>query len=424
MNEFPNQPNSTHLLQVKSWHLALLVLILAAPWIVIVLRPEPLSVGPPPPLLTNDLTIASDLRSRLIKHCNPGPWGELEYSRVVMEPPAEFAGAYTVSAPEMPQWVFSGQTRDQVSLFLQSAKLTSNQWDEIQTRAEWSTGSNGTTVRPSRDWVLGLKPESRSLIYDVLADSEENPAQYFALCYQSELMDEWLGHAGLQPATLQLIKRLLYVKESTLFLGDVNLVMSLVPDPAERLRLAKALYRQSALLVILRIRPTSNIDALVSYWSRGGRTKDVKPLLESLPKLANGFLIDINHLLPKFARAYLNTYPQPNVDAHHDCHWAALNFFNLDPLEKYANRQDAAAAYMSDYYTIAGNPLLGDILVLITPQGTALHSCVYVADNLVFTKNGLTSCAPWVLMELTDVLAFYAQHQPFRVVTYRPSKLG
>ena len=424
MNEFPNQHHSTHLLQVKSWHLAVLVLVLVVPWVVLVLRPEPLPVGPTPPALTNDLTASSDLRSRLIKHCKPGPWGELDYSRIVMEPPAEFAGAYAQSEPEVPRWVFPGQTRDQVSLFLQSAKLTSNQWNEIQARAEWSTGPNGTIVRPAREWVLGLTRESRSLIYDVLADSEENAAQYYALCYHAELMDEWLGNAGLQPATLQLIKSLLYVKERTLFLGDLNLAMSLVPDPAERLRLAKALYRQSALLVKLRVRPTSNIDALVSYWSRGGRTKDVKPLLESLPKLPNGFMIDINHLLPKFARAYLNTYPQPNVDSCHDCHWAALNFFNLDPLEKYANRQDAAAAYMSDYYAITGNPLLGDILVLVTPQGKALHSCVYVADDIVFTKNGLTSCAPWVLMELTDVLAFYAQQQPFRVVTYRLSKLG
>ena len=171
MNEFPNHHNSTHLLQVKSWHLAVLVLVLIVPWVVLVLRPEPLPVGPTPPALTNDLTASFDLRSRLIKHCKPGPWGELDYSRIVMEPPAEFAGAYAQSEPEVPRWVFPGQTRDQVSLFLQSATLTSNQWDEIQARAEWNTGPNGTTVRPAHDWVLGLTRESRSLIYDVLADS-------------------------------------------------------------------------------------------------------------------------------------------------------------------------------------------------------------------------------------------------------------
>ena len=423
MSDFPNKHNATFVLQLKSWHLAVLVLVLAAPWLIVFWRPESLSSGLVAAVTTNTANSA-ELRTRLVKHCKPGPWGELDYSRIVMEPPAEFAGAYTTPDPELPRWVFPGQSRDQVSLLFQSAKLTSNQWDEIQTRAEWSVEPGGTTVRPPREWVLGLKPESRSVIYDVLADYEENPAQHYALCYPVELVDEWLGNANLQPATLQLIKRLLYVNRSAVFFSDMNLVMPLIPDPAERLRVAKALYRQSALLVKLRIRPTSNVDELVSYWSRGGRTKDVRPLLESLPKLPAGFMIDIAHLLPKFARANLNTYPQPNIDLRHDCHWAALNFFNLDPLEIYADREKAAATFMSEYYTIAGNPLLGDIIVLVTPQGKAIHSCVFVADNIVFTKNGLTSCAPWVLMELTDVLAFFAQQQPFRLVTYRLGKLG
>jgi len=421
MNEFPDKHNPTFQLQVKSWHLVVLVLVLMAPWVIVVFRPEKLSGGLAPDTATNAVS-DTELKARLVKHCKPGPWGDLDYSRIVMEPPAEFAGAYTTPDRELPRWIFPGQSRDQVNQLLQSAKLTANQWDEIQARAEWSVGPGGTTVRPSRELVLGLKPESRSVIYDVLADYEENTAQHYALCYPAELVDEWLDNAGLQPATLQLIKHLLYVNSSAVFLGDMNLAMSLVPDPAERMRLAKALYRQSALLVKLRVRPTSNMDELVNYWSRGG-TKDVRPLLESLPKLPAGFMIDINHLLPKFARAYLNTYPQPNFDLRHDCHWSSLNFFNLDPLEVYADREKAAATFMSDYYTIAGNPLLGDILVLITPQGKAIHSCVFVADNIVFTKNGLTSCAPWVLMELTDVLAFFAQQQPFRVVTYRLSKL-
>ena len=422
MSVFQDKHSPTFHFKIKSWHLLMSILILA-PWVVIFLRPTP----PPAEPVTTALTNVADsayFREHPAKRCKPGPWGDLEYFRVVMEPPAEFAGAYAAADARPQQWFFKNQSRDQVSLLLQNAQLTSNQWSEIQTRAEWSTGSDGTIVRPSRDLVLGLTPESRGVIYDALAHFEENTAQYYALGYRAELVGEWLGNAGLQPATLQLIKSLLYTKESAVFLGDVNLAMSLVPDPAERLRLAKALYRQSSLLVKLRVRPTSNLNELVSYWSRGGRMKDVKPLLESLPKLAAGFLIDVNHLLPRFARANLNTYPQPNIDLRHDCHWASLNFLNFEPSEMYADREKAAATLMADYYPIAGNPLLGDIIVLITPQGRALHSCVFVADNIVFTKNGLTSCAPWVLMELTDVLAFYAQQQPFRVVTYRLSKLG
>lgn len=412
-----NEPrDKTFLLQVKGWHLAVIVLALAAPW-AWVWQGQPREVSLPP-------LVKPRLSSPLIKHCRPGPWGEIEYARIVMEPPLEFAEACAVAEDGKPRWFFKDATREQVLDLLRSAKLTSNQWQTIQTQGEWSTAPGGEVLQPPRDWVFGLAPESRSIIYSVLADYDENPAQHHALCYRAELVEEWLGNAGLQPATLQLIRSLMYQKDGAVFLGDVGLAMSQVPAGSERQRLAKALYRQSSLLVKLRMRSDARIDELVAYWSRGGRTKDVRPLLESIPTPPEGFTIDIGHLLPKFARAHINTYPLPNTDIRHDCHWAALNFLNFEPREEYADQQRAAAALMSDYYTITGNPLLGDILVFIKPNGEAIHSCVYVADNIVFTKNGRTSCAPWVLMELADVQAFYAQQQPFRVVTYRQAKLG
>jgi hypothetical protein len=50
----------------------------------------------------------------------------------------------------------------------------------------------------------------------------------------------------------------------------------------------------------------------------------------------------------------------------------------------------------------------------------ALHSCVHIADDVVFTKNGNNPRMPWKLMHLADVKEVYArsEHEP-RLLVYR-----
>ena len=52
-------------------------------------------------------------------------------------------------------------------------------------------------------------------------------------------------------------------------------------------------------------------------------------------------------------------------------------------------------------------PLLGDLVFFHDEQGTVFHSAVYIADNILFTKNGPTPTRPWVLMPLDQMLQFY-----------------
>jgi hypothetical protein len=35
------------------------------------------------------------------------------------------------------------------------------------------------------------------------------------------------------------------------------------------------------------------------------------------------------------------------------------------------------------------------------------HAAVYIADDLVFSKNGISSMSPWTLMSIDDVKAYY-----------------
>ena len=44
---------------------------------------------------------------------------------------------------------------------------------------------------------------------------------------------------------------------------------------------------------------------------------------------------------------------------------------------------------------------------------------VYLADDIVFTKNGNNATQPWMLMRLKDVLTDYSGEGPARTVVYR-----
>jgi hypothetical protein len=48
---------------------------------------------------------------------------------------------------------------------------------------------------------------------------------------------------------------------------------------------------------------------------------------------------------------------------------------------------------------------------------------VYVADDIVFTKNGSSQVMPWMLMDLADVIAFYPSEPPLVVRSFRRKNL-
>ncbi len=61
----------------------------------------------------------------------------------------------------------------------------------------------------------------------------------------------------------------------------------------------------------------------------------------------------------------------------------------------------------------------GDIIFLLDEHKNAIHSAVYVADDIVFTKNGDNYTQPWTLMRMNDLLATYAATDPPHVAVYR-----
>jgi len=127
------------------------------------------------------------------------------------------------------------------------------------------------------------------------------------------------------------------------------------------------------------------------------------------------------------ARRYLYTYPPVDLAMRGrmpDCHWTSLNFFNHWGREYYLDSRLAASAVMEDYLPVKGEREFGDVLMFMDgTSGNAIHSCVYIADDIVYTKNGENMVAPWLLMRLDDVRRIYFHAKKGRIDTYRLKKV-
>lgn len=349
----------------------------------------------------------------------PGPWGELQYSRIVIEPPDEFtASDYATSAP--PRWTFVGYSPSQLSALWRSVNLSAAEIAVLENPAHLQLGDGKIVVQPTDDLVLNLGNAARARIYAVLSAFPENPSQNEPFRFRADNADEWFANSKLAPETLALVKRLLYRRGASLLFSDHDVVLPRLPSSFERVKLVKTLARKSTLLVKLRVRPDTDIDTLEAYWGGGPRRKGLRALLESISHRPEGMTIDLAHLLPRFARAHLFTYPQePTEGDGHDCHWTSMNFFADPPEERFTDTSVVKQTLEQDYAPVVGRPRLGDVFVFMRADGTVIHSCVYIADDIVFTKNGTSTIMPWILMNLSDVIAYYPADPPPTIRAYR-----
>lgn len=394
-----------HLPRYAFWILALL---LTAPWLafatwVVVTRPS--AAETQHQVQSKPSSNAAATREQV----RTGPWGDLIYSRILIEPPEEFILVDYTHGTVRP-WVFKGYTDAQLSALWDAAQLSPGQRRFLADHARPAESGDGITVAVDSDFIIGLDQPARSRIYGVLAEFPENPSQFNPFRIRRSVADTWLEQVDLPADILALTRSLLYVRGESMCFSDDGVVLPRIPSTAERVRFIKALARKSALLMQLRIAPGQDVEEVAEYWGKGGRSKDLKPLLQSLARLPEGGMIDVVHLMPRFARRLVYTYPLPSEDAQdgrHDCHWSAFNFRNDQPDERFADIGYVRQVLLQDYYPIPGEPALGDLLLFVRPDGVVVHSCVYIADDIVFTKNGPAFSVPWLLAPLADVRAFY-----------------
>jgi hypothetical protein len=303
----------------------------------------------------------------------------------------------------------------------QQARLNESQLKILRDPAIREVSDAGIAVHPPDHLVESLSAEARAAIYNLLGGLPGNSLQQEPFRFRADMVDEWFADAGISEAAVARVRGLLYPRGNALLFSDPNLVLPLLPTARERVTLIKTLARKSTLLLKLRIRPDSDIEALAAYWSTGRRRKDVKPLLRSLSRHPDGLTLDVVHLLPRFPRGIIYTYPAPDIPPalSPDCHWTSMNFFNELPDQRFDDIAYLKQILLSEYAPAHGPNRMGDILLLTRADGEVIHSCVYVAADIVFTKNGRSQSIPWTLTTIQDLQAFYPANPTLQIRGYR-----
>lgn len=408
----------TPAIRLSGKSMGIIAMIALVPWVLVafyVFHDRNPSANPPPP------PAALSAASSDILHCHPGPWGDLTYTYILTEPPED---QLTVRWPQIDHvtWRFPHYDKAKLNALWQRANLSPSELTVITNPDLLQQQDDEIQINAPREFVFGLTPDARAIIYGALAVFTENPSQNEPFRFRSSRRDEWFEDSGLKPETITAVKALLYQRGGSLRFSDQQLLLPTIMSSAERLLLIKTLARKSTMIVTLHVHPDSDIDSLSEYWSMGSRSKDIKPLLQSLQRKRREMTLDITHLLPRFARARLYTYPspdEPGSNSFMDCHWSSLNFFKRQPDPKYEDIRAVVDELISNYHLVSSPPRIGDLLLFTQANGDVIHSCVYIADEIVFTKNGATSKAPWILMTLDDVVSAYTSDQPLDIQRYR-----
>ena len=348
------------------------------------------------------------------------PWGELVVRDIKIKPPEEYL-AFELQHITPPVWNFDGTSVDHVRQVMLSSGLSQEQVSGALASAKVSSGT--VTVSPNDDLVQSLLPETRAKLYHELARSAGNEHMRFPFCYAKNEFAETFAVEKISPAVTAMVKKLLYPRGDLQCFSDYELVLKQVQDKNEQMRLLSVLSSQSAVMAGVRIRSDTDIDKLLGYWAWPGgiRIKDVQPLLESLKSVPDG-RVGLVYLLPQFARQRLYTFPMPSRpgDPAMDCHWSTMNFFNEVPDEHFTDPAYTVKFLETNYYQIAKPTKYGDIILFLDGESNnAIHSAVYLADDLVFTKNGNNMAQPWMVMHLRDLTTKYESDGPGRMLVYR-----
>ena len=299
MNKRPDSP-SAHL---SKQTLGVLGTLIFLPWLGIAIWYFAHTVSSTPPSSPVHVR-ANHLAGQT--NCNPGPWGDLTYTNILIEPPED---QFTVRDRKGYQsiWHFKGYSEAELNELWHAASLSDSEVTIINDPDLREIVGTSIKITPPDQFVRNLTPKSRAVIYTALSNFIENNEQNSPFKFRTDHLDDWFVDSDLKPETIALVKELLYKRGNSMVFSDRNLALANIASSDERVRLIKTLARKSTLLVKLWIGPDTDIDALTQYWGFGSHAKDIKPLLESIKRTRSVMSVDLIHLLPPFARQLLYT---------------------------------------------------------------------------------------------------------------------
>ena len=349
---------------------------------------------------------------------NAQPWGEVEITPMLLDRPEAHFESNNAPAPAL-RWTFQNYSPVQLAQFIKSCDLTEPQKAALLETNKWQHAANGLQIMPAPDLVTEMSSGAREKIYSVLEQSRQN-SQAFPFIFEPNSFEELLIGCGLPVKKIALVRRLSYPKKSLRFFSDLQL-FDLLSSSNETRLLTKALCRVPTLLMKLKVTPQSDLKTLLDYWGGGSNAEQIKPLLESVIRVPGGAALNVSFFMPPVPRLNLYTYPNLANPVPQDCVSSAFNFFRDQPENRFTDPEYANQVLQSDFEPIQGQKKFGDLL-LLQEGDRAVHMCVYIAADIVYTKNGGHHYQPWILMKLGDLMVQYASDKPqqWRVFRKKP----
>ena len=385
-----------------------------------------LSFGLLLPVLSSGAAIPAPEPAGKIYDCKPGPWGTLHYFYIYLEAPESVVERFA-TPNSVPRWCFLDGTLDQVKALLTRAGVAASVQENILDPKLVVTAGNVLCIFPPLKEIEALTPEQRSVIYPELAKSELNEFQQNPVFIQSGSVEEWLKGTELRDELRKKISSLTYKRGDSLVFSDLAVVLNYVRDDKEARYFFKVITRTRAIMARLELKKGVDIQAVTNYWTGHRRLNEIAPILQSIIETEGLDDLPVAHLLPALPRQMLYTFPAPEAALEGrlpDCHWTSLNFFNHRPQEYYRDTRLAANRVLQTYAKVDPPYEFGDILMFMDQTtGEAFHSCVYIADEIVFTKNGENAVQPWILSKISDVQRIYSPSQSGVIQAFRMKEL-
>ncbi|MEI6873149.1 MAG: hypothetical protein WCL08_12795 [Verrucomicrobiota bacterium] len=350
-----------------------------------------------------------------------GPWGQLEYFEALLDAPLSLVKE-SLPTSFRTRWFFGKMGPDDTEEFLGTLGLPKVLEEEINSRELWLTSSEGTSIYPKISQIESLPEKSRIKLYRYLAKWPENSYHIEPEVIYGKSVAQWTSGFDISQEIIDFIEKASYPTASARLFADTPAVLSLAKSEKERLQILRAFSRTPTIVAKLRIKESSRADVR-AYWNKGIRFKDTSTFLDSMLRYEALKKVDLVHFLPAGIRKILYTFPSPSLSRSGylpDCHWSSLNFFNPEPLERLSDPPQATAYTLENFTKVSPPYELGDVLFFTDVEtGDAYHSCAYIADDIVFTKNGRSPLQPWVLMKLEQVKQLYDLHFKIETTAYR-----
>lgn len=354
-----------------------------------------------------------------------GPWGDLEIDPVILQASADYYSDFikynnTIDVIKSSgQWVFKNTSINNISMIFASAGISKDLCNELIKNTKPIPDGSGFVTTPPDSVLLQLTPETRAKLYPEIGKYEGNTLYSAPFHYVSENPKEWFYQSSLPKEVIERLSTMVYVRDGMCQISDLSLIVPMLKNQDDWNHLLQTLYRSSALTVYLKIGKGQDISAIADYWGNLNRVKDVKPVLERMSRSQEGGKIDIRELLPSIPQNLLDTFLNCEETATNNwnCMWSTFNFYNDksdERLTKSAENELECLKGIAKPEQENYQPKFGDIIILTDKNGITLHSCVYIADNIVYTKNGKDTgvfSTPFCLSYFDKVRTLYSFHQ-------------